>query len=108
MIFENIILCGIFEPERDEVTAGWSKRHIEELHYLYSSPNTVRAIELRVMKRARHVAHIQGMRNEFNILGRKTEGRDRSEVPGLDWRIILKFILKNRVGECGLDLCASG
>jgi hypothetical protein len=34
----------------------WMKLHKEELHNLYSSPNTIRMIELRRMRWSGHVA----------------------------------------------------
>ena len=37
----------IFGPRTDEVTGKWRKLHIEELNYLYSSPNIVRVVKLR-------------------------------------------------------------
>jgi hypothetical protein len=36
-MFENKVVRRIFEPQRNEVTAGWRKLHNEELHNLYSS-----------------------------------------------------------------------
>jgi hypothetical protein len=39
-VFQNRVLRRIFGPKRDEVTAGWRKLHNEELHNLYSSPNS--------------------------------------------------------------------
>jgi hypothetical protein len=47
---------GIFGPKRDEVTGEWRKLHNEELHNLYSSPNIIRQIKSRRMRRAGHVA----------------------------------------------------
>jgi hypothetical protein len=43
------MLREIFEPKRDEVTGGWGKLYNEELHNLYSSPNTIRVITSRRM-----------------------------------------------------------
>jgi hypothetical protein len=44
-MFENRVLRRIFGPKRDEVVGEWGKRHNEELHELYSSPNIVLAIK---------------------------------------------------------------
>jgi hypothetical protein len=33
------VLRRIFGPKRDEVTGGWRKLHIEQLHDFYSSPS---------------------------------------------------------------------
>ena len=54
-VFENRVLRRIFGPKRYEVTGEWRKLHNEELNDLYSSPNIVRVIKLR-MKWAGHVA----------------------------------------------------
>jgi hypothetical protein len=55
-LFENRVLRRIFGPKRDEVTVGWRKLHIEELHNLYSSPSIIRMIKSRSMRWAGHVA----------------------------------------------------
>jgi hypothetical protein len=40
-VFENRMLRRIFGPKRDKVTGDWRKRHNEELHKFYSSPNII-------------------------------------------------------------------
>jgi hypothetical protein len=49
-VFENRVLRRIFGPKTDEVTGDWRKRHNEELHNLYSSPNIIRMITSRRMR----------------------------------------------------------
>jgi hypothetical protein len=44
-MFENRVVRRIFWPKRNEVTGGWGKLHIEELHKLYSSPSIIRMIK---------------------------------------------------------------
>jgi hypothetical protein len=44
-VLENRVLRRIFGPRRDGVTGAWRKLHIEERHYLYSSPNIVWVIK---------------------------------------------------------------
>jgi hypothetical protein len=58
-VFENRVLRRIFRPKRDEVTGEWRKLHNEELHVLYSSPNTVRAIKSRRMRWEGDVARVE-------------------------------------------------
>jgi hypothetical protein len=45
-VFEKRVLRRIFEPKRDEVTAGWRKLH-DELRNSYSSLNIIRAMKQR-------------------------------------------------------------
>jgi hypothetical protein len=49
-VFENRGLRRIFGPKKDEVTGEWGKLHNEELHDLYSSPSTIRIMNLRRMR----------------------------------------------------------
>jgi len=57
----------------------------------------------------RHVARMGEIRNAYNILVKDMmKGRDHLEDTGIDGKIILEWILRNRVGRCGLDSCGSG
>jgi hypothetical protein len=47
----NRVLRRIFGPKRDEATGEWRRLHNEELDDLYSSPNTIRVIKSRRMRR---------------------------------------------------------
>jgi hypothetical protein len=42
-VFENRVLRRISGPEREE-RGSWRKRHNDEVHGMYSSPDIVRAI----------------------------------------------------------------
>jgi hypothetical protein len=55
-VLENRVLRRIFRPRREEVTGEWIKLHNEELNDLYPSPNIVRLIISRRMRRTGHVA----------------------------------------------------
>ena len=55
-VFENIVLRRIFGPRKDEVRGKWRRLHNEKLNDLYSSPNIMRVIKSRRMRRAGHVA----------------------------------------------------
>jgi hypothetical protein len=68
------ILRRIFRPNREEVTGGWIKLHIEELHNLYSTPNIIRAIKSRRMILVDHAART-GDITVYKIVLRKSEGR---------------------------------
>jgi hypothetical protein len=58
--------------------------HNEELHYLYASPNIVRMIKSRRMRCAGHVARMGEMRNGYNILIGKSEGKGPLGRLGVD------------------------
>jgi hypothetical protein len=49
------MLRRIFGLRRDEVTGGWRKLYIEELHTCYSLPNIIKVITSRRMKLAEDV-----------------------------------------------------
>jgi hypothetical protein len=57
-VFGNRVLSRIFGLRRADVTEDWRKLHNEELHNLYSSPNIIRMIKSRRMRRAGHVAQM--------------------------------------------------
>jgi hypothetical protein len=64
-----------FVPKRDEVTGEWRKRHNEELHDLYCSPNIVRVIKSRRMRWAGHVVRMGEGRGVYRVLVGKPEGK---------------------------------
>ena len=72
-VFENMVLRGIVEPRRDEVTGEWRRLHNEELNDLYSSPNMVRVIKSRRMRWAGHVARMGEERGAYRVLVGKSE-----------------------------------
>jgi hypothetical protein len=67
-VFENRVLRIIFIPKRDEVTGEWRKLHNEELNNLYSSPDIIRQVKSRRMRRAENVARMEEERKVYNVL----------------------------------------
>jgi hypothetical protein len=94
-VFENRVLRRIFGPKGDEATGEWRRLHYEELNDLYSSTNIIRVIKSRRMRWEGHVARM-GKREVHAVLwwGDLREG-DHLGNPGVDGRIILKWIFYN-------------
>jgi truncated hemoglobin YjbI len=56
-VLENRVLRRMFGPNRDGMSGGWRRLH-NELHNLYSSPNTITMMKSMRMRWAGHVAHM--------------------------------------------------
>jgi hypothetical protein len=78
-------LRRIFGPKRDEVTGEWRTPHIEEFNDLYSSPNTLRAIKSRRMRRVGHVGRMRERRGVYRVLVGKPEGKRPLGRPRRKW-----------------------
>jgi hypothetical protein len=76
------------------VTGGWRKLHNEELHGLYSSPSIVRVIKARRMRWEGHVARMGEVRDAYNILVGKPEGRRPLGRPRRRWEDDIKMDLR--------------
>jgi hypothetical protein len=93
-VFENRVLRRILRPKKDEVTGEWRRLHNKELYALYSSPNIIRVIKSRRLRLAGHVARMGERRGAYRALVGKPEGMSHLEDPGVDGRIILKWIFE--------------
>jgi hypothetical protein len=104
-VFENRVPRKIVGPGREKATGKWRILQNEELNNLHSSPNIVRVMESRRMRRAGHVARMgRGVMHTGFWWGTLRE-RVHLEDPGVDWRIILRWILtKLDVGVDWIDL----
>jgi hypothetical protein len=67
-VFKNRVLRRIFRPKKCEVTGGWRKLHIENLHNLYSWQGVIRMTESRRMRWTGHVVCMGEKRNAYRIL----------------------------------------
>jgi hypothetical protein len=74
--------------------------HNDELHSLYSSPNTVRVIKLRRMRWAGHVARMGEGRGVYRVLVGRPEGRRPLGRPRRRWEDNIKTVLR----EIGIDV----
>jgi hypothetical protein len=72
----------------------WRKLPNVKLNDLYSSPNVVRLIKSRISRWAGHVARM-GRRDAYTgFWCGNLRGRDRLGDPGVDGRIILRWIFR--------------
>jgi hypothetical protein len=92
-VFENRVLRRVFGPKRDEVTGRWSKLH-NNIHNSYSSPNIIRMIKSRRMRRAGHVGRMEEKRNACRILVGKIKGKRQLRRPRCRWVDNIKMDLR--------------
>jgi len=85
-VSENRVLKRMLEHKGEEVAGGWRRLHNEELHNLYASTYIVRVITSRRMRWTGHVACMGDMRNAYNVLVLKAEGK-RGHTDDLDVEI---------------------
>jgi hypothetical protein len=90
-VFKNRVLRRIFGPKIDEVTGERRKLHHDELNDLYSSPNIIRVIKLR-MGWVGHVARMGKGRAVYRVLVGNMRERSQWGDPGVDGRIILRWL----------------
>jgi hypothetical protein len=71
----NKVLRRIFGPKRDKTVGGCRKFHYGELYKLCSSPNIIRMIKSRRMRRPGHLVCMGEKGNAQTVLVIKLEGK---------------------------------
>ena len=84
----------MFGAKTDEVTVEWRKLNNEELNDLYCSPSIILVIKSRIMSWAGHVARIGRGEACTGFWWGNLRERDHLGDPGLDERIILRWIFR--------------
>ena len=91
-VFEDRLLMRIFGPKRNKVTGEWRRLQNEELKDLCSLPNIIWVIRSRGMIWVQRVARMAERRGVYRDLAVKPEGKRPLGNPGIDGRIILRWI----------------
>jgi hypothetical protein len=65
-----------------------------EFSALYSSPNIILVMKARRLRWPGQVARMGSRRGAYRILVEKPDGRNHLEDPGVDARIIIKWIFE--------------
>ena len=104
-MFKNRLLRKIFGAKMEEVTGDWRKLQSEELYDLYCSADIIRVL---TSMRMRHGANIGEKMNAYKFWWGNLNERDFLENLVIDGRVIVKCILKKRMGGCELDSSGSG
>ena len=105
-MLKNRVLRRIFGPKRDKVTGEWRKLHNEELNDMYCSPSIVWVIKSR-MRWAGHVAYMGVCEAYTGFWWENLRESDHLENPGIDGRIILRWIFRKWDWGHGLDRTGS-
>jgi hypothetical protein len=93
-VFENSVVRRIFGPKRAKTVRGLRKFHYGELDKLYSSPNIIRMIKSRRMRRSGHVVCMGEKGSAQTVLVTKLKEGGHYKDMNLGRRIILKCILE--------------
>jgi len=81
------MLKRTFGSNREEVARGWRTLHNKELHNLYTSQN-IKEIQSRKMRWVGNIACMGEMRNSYQSVAGKPEGKKAAGRPRHGLRIL--------------------
>jgi hypothetical protein len=84
-VSENNLLRRIFGYKRDEVAGGWRRLHNEELLNSYASSNPILGDQIKEDEMGGSCNPDREMRNAYNILDGKPEGKRPLGRPKRKW-----------------------
>jgi hypothetical protein len=97
-VCKNRVLRRIFGPKTDEVTGEWRRLHNEKLYAVYSSPNIIRVIKLRIIRQTGLVARM----GDRVLVGRR-DGERPLDRPRRRWNDNIKIDRDVGMKRHGLD-----
>jgi hypothetical protein len=89
-MFKNRVLRKMCGPKMNEVKQYVRKQHNEALHDLYSAPNIIWVIKLRIMRNARHVARVEERGGADSVLMGNPNGKRSFGRPTRRWEDNIK------------------
>jgi hypothetical protein len=98
-MFENRVLRRVFGPKTVEVRGEWRRLHNEQLNDLYSSLDIIRVINSRRMRWVGHVDRVGRGEVHTGFWWRNLREGDHLEDPGIDGRVMLRWIFRTWSGE---------
>ena len=98
-VLDNMILRKTFGPKKDEMSEEWKRLHNEELYDVYSSPGITRVIKSRKMRWAVYVERMGREDTNTGLWYINLRERDLLENPGVNGRLILKWIVRKWDGH---------
>ena len=91
IVFQNRVLRRIFGSKKERVTGYRGILYNEDLHDLFSSPNTIQAIKSRGMRWFGRVSRMGKKRKAYRVLVGKPEAKSHVKDLGTDGRIMLRY-----------------
>jgi hypothetical protein len=98
-VFENMVTRKIFGPKRGEVTEEWRRVHHEKLYDLYSTPDIIWMIKLKIMRWAGPMARVAKRRMYTGFLWLNLREMNYLKGVGVERRIIFKWLFKKYSGD---------